>query len=779
MFSIGDYDTTDLLWLGDFSPRWIALLVLVGVVVIAFSFYDLRDLKRHRRWLLVGLRGLVYALAVILLLEPAIDMRQTSKVENHVAVLVDTSRTMGLAVDGDENTTRFDRVQRAVEELRPLEETTDGDHHFDYFTYGDEFRSTSASAIQNAEPLGSDADLTAALEELEDHYHGEDLAAVVIASDGLDTGAIGRRIGRGEDLDESTREFLRDFDAPVHTLAAAGDDALRDVAVGRVLHDDFAFVHNKISVDVELRAIGMNTKQIPVSLRRDGEVLQRQSVQIHPGETSYEVTFEFVPEQIGKEVYTVEVPEYEDEALYENNRQHFVLPVIRDRIRVLQVVGRPSWDQRFMRRFLKQNPNVELISFFILRTDENPQLVPQNEMSLIPFPTDELFDDELGSFDLVLFQNFNFAPYNMRRYLDNIADFVHDGGGFAMIGGDLSFASGGYANTPIESVLPVELPGSSRSSEILDSTHFNPELTEAGHRHPITQLAFDRQRNQEIWADLPPARGSNVVDGPTSDATVLAEHPSITRRGRSMPVIAVSEPGEGRSMAITSDSTWRWGFEHLGDGGTPREYQTFWNNAIRWLIQDPELKLVRLDMHRDVVAPGEPLDATVRAFAPDYSPATHRDGELAIRFTPEEAIAEGTREAGEHRETISFQTDHAGQWDLDRALEEPGIYEFEAELPSETGPLTDDNLLLVTPDVSQYRDIVPRQRLLSLLSEATDGHHTVLPDFSAGDLHFNAPRFVEVHDREVVQLWDNIFLFVAILLLLGTEWTLRRRWGRL
>lgn len=777
MFAFGDYNTSDLLWLGDWSPRWIAVLVVVGLAVLAFSAYDLRDLKAYRRWTLVGLRGLVYGLAVLLLLEPAIDLRQTSTVKNHVAVVVDQSQTMALKTEDD--TTRMQRAQEAIRELQPIAEASAEAHHFDYFTYGEELETSSHSALASLEATEPAADLTGALESVGAHYEDKDLAAVIIVSDGLDTGAIGRRTDRGETLDEASRELLASLNAPIHTLATAGGSGLRDVAVSRVLHDDFAFVHNTISVDVEIQAIGMDTTSIPVALRRDGEVLQTKQVQVHPGESSYELSFEFIPERIGKEVYTVDVPEYEGEALYENNQHHFVLRVLRDRIRVLQVVGRPSWDQRFMRRLLKRNPNVELISFFILRTDQNPQIVPQDEMSLIPFPTDELFDDELGSFDLVIFQNFNFGPYRMGQYLSNIAEFVRDGGAFAMVGGDLSFASGGYARTPIESLLPVELPSARSRSAVMDSEHFRPELTEAGDRHPITQLAFDPEQNRQVWEQLPALRGTNVVAGAADDATVLAEHPTLTHRGEPMPVISVAERGEGRVMAITSDSTWRWGFEHVGEGGTPREYQNFWNSAIRWLIQDPELKLVRLDMNRDIVAPDELLDATVRVYAPDYSPAPDVEGELTIQHTPLDEVADGTEQGASHHDTIEFATDHNGEWDLDRRFSDPGVYEFNAEVTTSAGVLSDENLVLVTPDIAQYRDIVPRNELLELLSDATDGYHTVLPAFQPRQLHFNEPRRTEVHQRDVIQLWDNLFLFFAVLALLGTEWTFRRRWGRL
>ncbi|QDG49721.1 hypothetical protein FIV42_02885 [Persicimonas caeni] len=779
MFDFGDYNAGDLLWLGDWSPTWVAILAILGVVVIGISAYDLRNLAAHRRWTLVGLRGIVYAVAVMLLLEPAIDLKHISKVKNDVAVLVDTSRSMGLKAGEDADETRFDRASAALDEMKPLFERTKEDHNFHFYAFGDDVRPSSRNALAGARPNEDASDLTGAIEKMREELDVENLGGVVVVSDGIDTGAIGRRIKRGEDVDEATLDLLEELDSPVNTLAAASEEGLRDVAVARVLHDDFAFVHNKVSIDVDLQVVGMEATTFPVQLRREGELLQTRQVSITPDKTDYKVSFELVPERIGKEIYTVSVPEFSGEVLTENNISHFLLNVIRDKIRVLQVVGRPSWDERFLRRHLKKNPNYDLISFFILRTDQNVQLVPNDELSLIPFPTRELFEEELGSFDLVIFQNFNFGPYNMRHYLSRIAGFVKDGGGFIMTGGELSFASGGYARTPIEDILPVYLPPVGQSDSVIDLEHFRPNLTKAGLHHPITQLAFDPQSNVKIWSELPKMRGTNIVTGAKPDATVLATHPNLTFNGKPMPVVAVSEKGDGRVMSLTSDSTWRWAFENVGSGGTNREYQVFWNSAIRWLIKDPELKLIDVEVPEDVHAPGEPLDVTVRISNPDYTPAKNTKGVLKVLRRPLSEPRAEELPAQELVETIEFHTDHSGEAAVSVPVSQTGVYELVAQASTKAGELNDRDIFLSVPDVNEFRQIIPRDKLLASLAEASGGHHAVLPDFEASSLRFEPPSYVKVNRRKVIQLWDSFVLFFVILGLLGTEWTLRRHWGRM
>src|SRR6185312_6137588 len=155
-------------------------------------------------------------------------------------------------------------------------------------------------------------------------------------------------------------------------------------------------------------------------------------------------------DQTGQFVYTVSVPVLPGEAVTANNSRSFVLKVIRDRMRVLLVVGRPSWDERFLRGLLKQDPNVDLVSFFILRSSTSQTKANENELSLIPFPVREIFD-------VVIFQNFAHKDRayanQVDSFLPDIRDYVLEGGAFAMIGGENSFGDGHYNDTELADIL--------------------------------------------------------------------------------------------------------------------------------------------------------------------------------------------------------------------------------------------------------------------------------------------------------------------------------------
>lgn len=770
----GEFNRGTLLFLGDLARWQIAALVLAALVVVVLTWLDVRDLSRTRRVVLTALRAVVLALAICLVLEPALELKNVTLVKNHVAVLVDVSESQTLATD--DGGTRFDRAQAAVDALAPVLEGESDEHVFDLIAFDGGAAATTPDALAAAGATGESTHILEAMRGVLDEHGARDLGGFVIISDGIDNGELGERVRRGEPLDAETLALLEQLDVPVHTVATAQEGEIRDVAVARVVRDDFAFVRNAVSVVAELEVLGVQDSPLTVTLRREGEVLQTRQVVLEEGRTRYSVEFEFVPELIGKEIYAVETPVLAGEALADNNRELFVVNVIRDKIRVLHVVGRPSWDVRFMRQLLRNNPNVDLINFFILRTQDDIHRGTERELSLIPFPTRELFSEQLGSFDLVVFQNFNYGPYDMRQYLPHVRDYVRDGGGFLMVGGDLSFQSGDYALTEVADVLPVALPSGSDRASLVDPSPFRPVLTEAGQRHPITRLAFDAAENRTLWETLPPMRGTNRVLEPRDGAVVLATHPTLRAGDGAMPTVVVSEVEEGRSMAVTYDSSWRWNFEHATRGGGSAPYTSFWNSAIRWLIRDPALNLVDVELPTEVVEPGATVEGTIRVFAPDYSPAANTEVTLTVA---RRALDDLAAAAPEVISQDIFVTNDRGSARIELQHAEPGAYVVTATVEQDEGAaLEDSEVFLRVRRSRELRDVEPRPALLEALSEATGGRHLDRPD-RARNLEFREARVEEVNRRHVIDLWNAPWVLLVFVGLLGAEWTLRRRWGRL
>ena len=198
---------------------------------------------------------------------------------------------------------------------------------------------------------------------------------------------------------------------------------------------------------------------------------------------------------------------------------------------------------------------------------------------------------------------------------------------------------------------------------------------------------------------------------------------------------------------------------------------------MRWLIKDPELKLIKVDIDAATVAPGSDVPLTVSVAKPDYTPAADVEGTLELRRTPLETLV------GEQVEPPapilqSFKTDSRGRFEFTLPHVESGAYTVKASARTEAGELTDQDLFLVTLDSQELRTIEPREDLLQLLAKASGGDFHRLPDLDRAP-SFKEARVEQVNRRKVIDLWDTLWMLVLICGLLGAEWSLRRRWGRL
>ncbi|HVR60371.1 MAG TPA: glutamine amidotransferase [Polyangia bacterium] len=744
----------------------VALMIALAAVAVALSALSLIEERRGRWWGLLALRtgGVLACLCAVL--EPALELRQVIHVPNQVAVLVDASRSMEVKPPRA-GSARFERAASLIEKAAPLfAEWEQAGHHVDLYSFGEVVAPVSAGALRAA-PTAEASRLGEALGEVRARYAGRDLGAVIMLSDGVDTG----RIGEGP-LDAATRSALEAMGAPVHTVGI-GEKSLRDLSVAAVLADEFAFVRTPVTIEATIRHNGLPDRQVDVTLTRDGRPMAARSVVLRGEHSEEKVSFDWLPDHPGNFVFQISTPVLAGEALASNNAQVFTVKVIRDRIRVLHLCGRPSWDQRFLRSMLRRDPNVDLVSFFILRTETDEQPWNRNELSLIPFPTYEIFEEQLRSFDLVIFQNFNYAPYGVEPFLAGVRDYVEGGGALAMVGGDLSFASGGYGATALADILPVELPptppGAGTSTDAaLTTDAFRPKLTPEGRTHPITSLLLDPHDNELRWSKLPPLEGVNRVPRARAGAATLLVHPTLRADGgKPAPVLVAGDAGKGRALALLTDTAWNWGFAAAGEGDDGRAFQRFWDNAIRWLVRDPALTLLRIELDRVEYRRGQPVAARVRAMHPDYSPARNVEVTLDVRAAGSDPAAKPLRSAG-------GATNSDGEAHVDLGLLGPGAYRLTGSATLDGRAATEEKTFVVRAEGKELDDVAFRDRVLREIAQVGGGDYRFE---EIGHPAIREPREIRVGRQESIELWSSPLLLVVGIALLAAEWALRRRAG--
>lgn len=739
-------------------PSWLLALAALGLcAAVWLSWRGVRsEPASGRRHALLIFRLIAAALLLVLLLEPGLELRAESRVRARIALLLDTSKSMRFP-SSPGGPSRAEELQRwLVAKEKDLAQLA-ARFQVDVYQFDKELQPAELAKIIQAKDLaqGPSTDVLGALTSAaQAGTGGRPLAGLLIASDGADNTDL------GDGLSPAARAQLVKLGTPVFALPIGGQ-ALKDLAIEKVVVDDFAFVRNQVTVDVTVAARGFSAMDVPVTMKREGQVVAQKLVHLDPGKLRTEVKLSFIPDRTGKFAFDVSVPVYEGEALVENNARSFVLKVIRDRVRVLLVVGRPSWDVRFLRQLLKKDPNVDLISFFILRTPGDDPHSTQDELSLIPFPTQEIFQEQLKTFDLVIFQNFNHRPYRMSQYLDGIAAYVREGGAFAMIGGDQSFSAGDYQGTAIEEILPTALlaPG----TPAVDETQVQLQLSEAGKRHPVAELVPGATQNAQAWARLPKLPGLNTIGGVKPGAQVLLQ----TQSGS--PVLVVGEAGRGRTLALLTDSSWMWSFVAAGMELGPRAYEAFWHGAIRWLVRDPALTPMRLASERPTFEPGADLPALeAQVRGSDYGAAG--GAQLSVVLSSAEdpvpkAVAGAVAAAD-------------GTARLVLPPLAPGAYKAQVTARRADGTQVGEaeEAFVVAPAAPELLQPAPRPDLLRDIAQATSGKLIDSGDSLSG-LPWRDPERVEVGQRTTRPLWDTWAVLAALCVVVGFEWTLRRRWG--
>jgi hypothetical protein len=707
-----------------------------------------------------SLRVLAGLCAAFFLLEPGLRQLQVARVKNRVAVLVDRSASMGFPVEPG-GQSRTEAVARALAALQPQMEAMKDRFSFELYGFDPELAPVTAESLTAQPPRSNRSDLLAALRAVKaGEAGGRKLSGVLLFSDGADNADLASGVtGR-------PKAMLEQLDVPVSTVAV-GTSGLVDLAIEAVKVDDFAFVRNSISADVELHGRGFKGQAVQLVLKREGQVVASRAVSFASNDETQTVKFTFTPDQTGRFVYTVSVPVYPEEVVAENNQRSFSLKVIRDRVRVLLVAGRPTWDERFLRGVLRQDANVELISFYILRnsTDQSGALDEQRELSLIPFPRDEIFQAKIDTFDVIIVLNFGHEDpgISLSRYRRDIEAYVQNGGALAYLGGDRSFGESQAPPqmNPFDGVLPVGTAGPA------DVAPFVAKLTGDGARHPITALGSGGLSADQVWSSLPAIPGMNLTRA-RAGATVLLAHPTVEVDGRPAPVLTISEVGRGRVMTLSTDGSWYWAFPSHARGAPTRTFERFWGNAIRWLVRDPDLTTLSVTADPSAVEPGKPVGVVVVARQPDYQPAPGASVTVELlRADDGQVIGTSSAVAGpDGTVRVEFPPPEAGAYKVvGRAVKDDKALGEASDAVA---------VRAVGPELSDAR---VNARLLEEVARATEGAFFASPGFSLADVPLREPPLVEVGRSKDLPLWDRWWWLTVLVVVLGLEWAVRRRFG--
>ncbi len=749
-------------------PRWSLhpvggdhyLVVFATALVLAVLLWRIRPsaatTRPRRGRVLLALRGAVVVLVILAMLRPTLIYTDRNRQSASVLLLFDKSRSMSVR-DELSGRTRWEALKQAVQHAAgPLADLA---KEFDVKAYAfsavpEPVELQGGEPVLGDQPDGPETAIGASLDDVLRENAGKRLLGVLLLSDGAQRAYPPRDV-----LPQTAAARMRHLGCPLYTFRfgqARGLGQAQDVAVTELVADQTVFVKNELNIAGQVRIDGYANRPIPVELAVETpagktEVLGQQEVRASGDGQLASLRFRYVPQEPGEYKLVLSVAGQPGELVTTNNQMSTFVHALKGGLNVLYLEGELRPDIKYLRRSLDASPDIHV---------DYQRFDPEQPASR-PATRADWFKP--GKYDVFMLGDVDASAFREGE-LAALRDRVAQGAGLIMLGGGRSFGPGGYAETPLADVLPVQMNRYERQQR---DTLFPPDLhvmkpvrmrpTPLGQLHFSLRLAPTPQESAAKWAQLPPLDGANrLAEKPT--ARILA----VTDEG--LPLLVSHDFGEGRVMAFGADSTWRWWMR-----GFEQEHRRFWRQIVLWLARKDEASegnvWIRLAQRR--FAPGQRVELTVGAQSPT--------GE-AIKDAVYQVEVEGPNGATQTLDVIrgdasamaSFrETQVPGDYTIRVAASQGGqligstrarftVFQQDLELDNaaaESGTL--DNLAVMTGGES----LAPEQ-LGSLLRRLAQNVQTL-----------------EVPIEAKETLWDKWPFFLILVSLLTAEWFLRKRWG--
>jgi len=590
-------------WSVDFAPMVPSLVFYVGAV-LGLGLVILLAVQRSRG---AFLRALSLGLLLLALANPTLRQEERESLANIALVVIDESTSQTIAK----------RPEQAAAIRKELEAKLGGIPNL-------EVRWISSSKPTGDSVAGTHlfTDLNSALA----NTPPDRLAGVIMITD-----------GQVHDIPKSAAAL--GFDAPVHALLT-GEPNEFDRRIEVLKAPRYGIVGSSREVEVRVVETGRQGRageRVTLKIRRENQPDETRAAII-----GRPVTFAMPFPHAGQNIVEVELETAPGELTPANNRVVVAADGVRENLRVLLVSGEPHAGERVWRNLLKSDAAVDLVHFTILRPPQKQDGTPIHQLSLIAFPTRELFSEKIKDFDLIIFDRYQHRDILQLLYYENIARYVEQGGALLVAAGDDFAGPMSLSRTPLSVVLPA-----SPSGRVLE-TPFKARLSGDGFKHPVTRGLPGSQaqdpKQEPTWGrwfrqvDVTPSRGRTVMSG-----------------AENRPLLVLDRKGKGRVALMLSDHAWLWARGY--DGGGP--HTDLLRRLAHWLMKEPDLEEERL------IASAKGLKLTVER-----------------RSMEENVPAVDVSAPGGEMSKVTLEKSGDGVWRSTVDVKVPGLYKLQTPGPN-------------------------------------------------------------------------------------------------
>lgn len=773
----------------DWTPWVIALVgAIIAEALIRLYRYESRVVTSQRAKTLVALRLGALAVLGFILIEPTWVRKVKREIVREVIILIDDSASMGLIDDGQEKSRS--EIGAAALKASKLEEELKGRLRVRTLHTA---RSVKVDGESSGQGWEDSTDLAAALDTILEQVPPEELAGVVMLTDG--------RHNRPARVEDSARRFGI-LDAPVGMVAIGSEVPPKDASVLSINAPEAIHLGDRMRVTVETLFQGYKGGTAKVTLFQGEKSLETREVQIPQETHREEIRFAQVPEEGGVNEYRVEVSGLAGERFDNNNSWDFETSITDARTHVLIVEGYPRWEFRYLRNlFYGRDKSIHLQHVLL-----NPDQIANQTDPAIPASADRPFGEARATrlpeteadwkkFDVIIIGDVGSSAINAQQW-EIISRCVNDRAAMLVMVSGPRFMPHGLTNSFAQELVPAEMDWGSRTYFQNADRPFRFGLTAEGLRHPITQQSIGESANEQVWSQFPDITWRHPVKAIKDGAEVLLTAvsgdttPSASsaadlnnalqaladrkQREADNALLVTRQTGKGKVALLLTDRTWR-----LREGAGDVFHHRFWGNLVQWGA-GPTLraggKYLRLGTDQLTYTPDDKPKVIARLRNPDLTPVTDAEPKAEVLNEQGKVVAtvpmtqvegsEGLYEVSldNFKDAGRYQVRVVGK-EVKSLLNSEGAQEIKTgfRVIGSRGPIELAETTLNLPLMQSIADL--------------SGGRVVTPDKISELKNLFISEKEDDYETRETSLWDNGWLFALFALLLTGEWVLRRSGG--
>jgi hypothetical protein len=729
---------------------WIFVAVVIALVVIGSVFWG----GRTRSWSLPK-RGLIAMLQVGfvlliggLLAGPALQISLLNPGANVVAVLVDTSVSMGFPMaDGEKSRLQAAR-ETVTDTLAPVLGELADVALFSFATM-----SSREESIDGLEPLGEQTRLIESIDTVLSVFRQEPLAAIVVVSDGADT------------LSGQVGSFAPGV--PVHTVGVGPRSLPGEVQLSDVSMPSDATAGSQVTAQLLIEHTAPSTDRVMLRVHDGQRLVTAKIIELPADSPTVRSTVSFDSGDGGIRDLRFEIEPTSGDQLQPNNTIRRLLTVSERRRRVLYLEGEPRWEYKYLRRALAADDVLQLVSW--LRTTERKtyrQGVADAEELENGLPSDQ---GTLYGFDVVVLGSLAATELNEDQHRWLVSFVAERGGSLLVLAGRESLADGGWDVQPLADALPVTI-----SRDAVPTFQSLPDFagtivpTRDGKLSALIQFLDDQ--GEDVWRTLPPLGDLQQLGSTKPAARTLLE--LVDDNGKHSPLLVSQPYGLGTVAVLATSTTWRWQMRTPPDDN---RHRLFWRHMLRQLAESArrprELQVaVSADGELDIFTHSRTMDGQIESAA--------LVGET-IAETFAETVSATVTAPNQQVDDVRLQRTETGDVFSGRhATEMPGVYRVDVSVTSADGAETLTRFVSVGAQNVEFSQPVQNVALLQRIAEISGGQYWT-PEEAAGIAEHIRYSSGGVRSVQTLALWDLPLIFLLLIAVKLLEWTLRRRWGRI